>query len=340
MREPRNKRPGLPVVSATVLITACVLGLFAFLSGNRSPEQRPPDSPDVQEAVFDINSFSADRAFEEVRQFISLGPRVSGTDGAAQAASYLAGEIRKKGYQPLVDKFTEETPAGAKTFRNIMAIAEGTGKRAIVLISHYDTKAGISDSFTGANDSGSSTGLLLELLRVIKNSAKNRPDIIALFVDGEECFYSYSAHDGLHGSRRFVRVLMQNRRKDRIIAAIVLDMIGDRDLNVTIPRNSTTDLVSAVFEAAEKQGVRERFHLAETAIIDDHVPFLAAGIPAIDIIDFEFGSARGKNDYWHTSLDTLDKLSSESLDIAGRVTLQLLNDLCYRERTAATPPGL
>ncbi len=152
-------------------------------------------------------------------------------------------------------------------------------------------------------------------------------NIVIAFFDGEECRHSYTARDGLHGSRHAARALCLNRRADQIRAVIILDMIGDKDLTVTIPRNSTSDLVAHVFRAAEAEKVRAKFSLMSGALLDDHQPFLDAGMPAVDLIDFEYGSAPDRNDYWHTPQDTLASLSAESLGTVGRVVIRVLNDL-------------
>ena len=171
------------------------------------------------------------------------------------------------------------------------------------------------------------SGLLLELARVLQMAGPLPVNIGIAFFDGEECRQNYAAHDGLHGSVHAARALRLNRRADQVRAVIILDMIGDKDLKVTVPRNSTPDLAVRVFRAAEAEKVRDKFALMAGSLLDDHYPFLEAGMPAVDLIDFEYGSAPGRNDYWHTSQDTLDKLSAESLGIVGRVVIRMLNDL-------------
>lgn len=147
------------------------------------------------------------------------------------------------------------------------------------------------------------------------------------FFDGEECKKQYGPKDGLHGSCRLADKLVRQGKVRTVKAFILLDMVGDKDLSVTIPFNSSHVLASFVLDSAREENARDKFSLFQGNMVDDHVPFLKAGIPAIDIIDFEFGSKPGLNDYWHTPEDTLDKLSADSLQTIGRVVLRMLNKL-------------
>jgi Zn-dependent M28 family amino/carboxypeptidase len=161
----------------------------------------------------------------------------------------------------------------------------------------------------------------------LKSTSGEGPEVWLVFLDGEECLVNYGAHDGLHGSRHLADKLVSEGRAAKVKAFILADMIGDKDLSVTIPRNSDPALMAAVFKAATEAGTRTVFSLCDYSILDDHQPFLDKGIPAIDLIDFQYGSSPGLNDYWHTPNDTLDKLSANSLEIVGQVILRALNDL-------------
>jgi len=195
----------------------------------------------------------------------------------------------------------------------------------IVLLSHFDTKTGISTNFIGANDGGSSTGLLLEFAHVLHNSPLRHCPVLFGFLDGEECRVQYGPHDGFHGSRRLAAQLAAEHRNVR--AVILLDMIGDRDLTVTLPANGSPELTLLALEAAKIVGVREKFSLADGRVLDDHQAFLDAGFPAVDLIDFIYGSAPGLNDYWHTPADTMDKISAESLTSVGQVVAEMLRQI-------------
>jgi glutaminyl-peptide cyclotransferase len=112
-----------------------------------------------------------------------------------------------------------------------------------------------------------------------------------------------------------------------VIAQINLDLVGDRDLTITLARNLSMPLRKQLLDVAHRENARQYFRLVPVEIGDDHDPFHQRGVPAINLIDFEYGSAPGRNDYWRTPEDTIDKLSPDSLDVIGRVTLRLIRDL-------------
>ena len=276
---------------------------------------------------------SGERALEEVRTFVELGPRESGTPGAEQAALYLRDRLREFGVAAEIQEFTDATPIGELAFRNVLGRIPGTGEKILLFGSHYDTKVGI-ENFVGANDSGSSTGLLLELARVLQAGAPHAMEIRFAFFDGEESRQRYGPNDGFHGSRHLAETMEADGSLTNVAALILLDMVGDKDLTITVPRNSTPRLATLAFDAARAEGARTKFQLYPYIVGDDHEEFFARGVPAIDLIDFQFGSAPGKNDYWHTAEDTLDKLSAESLGIVGRVAARMADDVLRRDPAA------
>ncbi len=301
-----------------------ILAIILFCSCSKKENTKKNNNPNTNNTTLQIDG---NKAFAEVKSFVSLGARDSGTEGAKQAATYIASSLKELGIDPLIDEFSDDIGSDKITFRNITGIIHGTKRKTVIIASHYDTKSGISDDFIGANDSGSSTGLLLALAAKLKTQPPMPYDIILAFLDGEECIKLYNSTDGLHGSRHLAATLASNKIADRVLAVIILDMIGDKNLNISIPRNSTPKLISLVFDAAHAVGSRQHFSLSDSMILDDHVPFLRAGMPAIDLIDFKFGSTPEKNDYWHTTNDTMDKLSAESLKITGNVVLEMLSQM-------------
>ncbi len=300
-------------LSMAILTTGCLLATTGCRTRNA------PSSV--------ADRFSGEHALEQVARFVDLGDRVSGTPGAARAADWLANELKALGIETGVDAFTDDAPGGPTVFRNVIGRIPGRTRERVLLISHYDTKAGI-ENFVGANDSGSSTGLLLEFARVMR--AADAPpypfDVWLCFVDGEECVHRYGPNDGLHGSRRLAESVLHDGAP-LPKAAIVVDMVGDRCLNLTIPPNSTPHLARQAMTSARRLKLDPYVTFGSYAVIDDHIPFLERGLPALLLIDFEFGSAPGLNDYWHTPEDTMDKLSARSLDITGRIVLDLIETL-------------
>ena len=299
-------------VTAIILYTGC---------GNDAPVATTT-APRVQVSMpADLGT----NALARVRRLCELGPRDALTPGAEAAAKWLAAELSAIGLKPDTDTFDDPAPDGtSRLFRNVTATAPGTGKGQVLLLSHYDTKAGISNSFIGANDGGSSTGLLLELAAYFVRNPPT-PSVTFAFLDGEECRRAYGESDGLHGSRHLARKMREAGQGTD--AVILLDMVGDLDLRLTLPRNGTARLKTALLDAAAAQGLRSKVGLLSYDMVDDHQPFLDAGFPAIDIIDFEYGSAPGLRNYWHTDADTVDKLSAESLRITGAIVIQLISDM-------------
>ncbi|MEI6563764.1 MAG: M28 family metallopeptidase [bacterium] len=276
---------------------------------------------------YQVSDFKGLPALNEVERFLGLGSsRVAGTPGAQKAADYLVERLQAMGVYTTLDAFQDPSPDGTNTFRNVMGVIPGKQDGIVILAAHYDLKSGI-DSFVGANDSGSGVGLLLALAPILKAGSSEGSSIWLVFFDGEECRVNYGVNDGLHGSRHLAKKLAADGRSGKVQAFMLMDMIGDKNLTVTIPRNGDSTLISAVFKAAAEAGKRAAFSLADYSILDDHQPFIDKGIPAVDFIDFEYGSAPRMNDYWHTAADTLDKLSADSLETVGQVVLLVLNGL-------------
>lgn len=289
------------------------------LGGCRPPS--PPAPPRPTPAAF-----AGSNALAEVAAFLTLGSRDAGTAASARAALYLRDRLTDHGLPAEIDAFSDTTPDGTSVFHNVIGRLPGTSADIVVLGAHYDTKAGIP-GFQGANDSGSGVGVLLALAAWYRTAPPPKPALWLAFFDGEECRNEYGPHDGLHGSRRLARVIVERGLANRVRAVVVLDMIGDRDLKVMLPRNGTPELTVALLKAATDEQCRPAFTLYAGQILDDHQPFLDAGLPAIDLIDFDYGSAPGRNNYWHTAEDTLDKLSADSLGLVGRVVIRLLDNL-------------
>ncbi len=275
--------------------------------------------------------FSGANALREVEAQVGFGPRPSGSAAITRARGHIEDSLKKSGWEVEMQAF-DHVPVpgqGSLHFVNVIARFPADGKtpaprdtQRAIIGSHYDTKRMDGIRFVGANDAGSSTGALLELARVLATAPALASRIELVFFDGEEAVAQYGppeiGPDGLIGSRHYAHALRETGRAAQFRFAIVWDMIGDADLTVTLPRDTPASLASGVFAAAEALGVRRNFGYAAGEIIDDHTSLQRiARIPAMDIIDFDYPP-------WHTSADTMDKLSAASLQTIGRVTLWLL----------------
>lgn len=273
--------------------------------------------------------FSGDKAFEEARKQVEIGPRPSGSAELEKARVLIEESLRKSGWDVERQAFTEETPHGPVKFANIIARFSATGvhpapnntQRAI-LCSHYDTKIFSTIRFVGASDGASSTGALLELARVLAMDPAMAAQTELVFFDGEEAVVQFTdpsapKADGLYGSRYYARQLGDRARQFKF--GILWDMIGDRDLTITIPPDAPAALSRGILTSAETLGVRQNFGFFSRAILDDHEPLLrVARIPTVDLIDFDYI-------YWHTAEDTLEHIAPESLQKVGVVTLHYLH---------------
>ena len=222
-------------------------------------------------------------------------PRDPGTVRGGIAAYRILDLASAAGANARLDRFSAATPRGTRRFVNVVAefVANPTCDWAVV-VSHYDTKAGVD--CPGANDGASTSGLLTGLANALSDRPFRRGNMMLVWTDGEECFKSYSANDGLHGSRHAAARLRESGRKVR--AVVCVDMLGDRDLNIEIPANSTPALRREALKAAEAAGVADKVALRDSIVVkDDHSAFYDAGYPALELIDFDYGSARGRNDY-------------------------------------------
>ena len=191
-----------------------------------------------------------------------------------------------------------------------------------MLCSHYDTKTFNTIRFVGANDGGSSTGLLLELARVLGQHPNLAAQIELVFFDGEEAYENFSGSDGLYGSRYFARQL-EGKGAKQFHGGILFDMVGDRSLDVTLPLDSPAQMAHDIFTSADALKLRSYFSYFDREITDDHTPLNSIGIPTLDIIDFDFA-------WWHTAGDTIDKVSGESLQIVGAVTAYYLAEFALK----------
>jgi glutaminyl-peptide cyclotransferase len=253
-----------------------------------------------------VDRFDERRAFALLRQQVELGPRPAGSAASRRLAGRLRTLLPRGRFQAVPDDL-----------RNVIGVVPGRNpRRTVVVGAHYDTKD--LPGFVGANDGASGTATVVELARTIK-PRQLRPTLVFILFDGEETpkgtpdeqFERY----GLRGSKVAARTYAHAE------AMILLDFVGDKDLSIPRERLSNTRLWAKLRAAAKRTGNGRHFPPAATgAVLDDHLPFIRAGVPAIDLIDFDFAC-------WHRTCDNLSAVSARSLDATGETVLELLRTL-------------
>ena len=260
-------------------------------------------------------------AYKHVEQLVAVGPHSAGTEGIRRAQAYILAQLQGYGCAVEEQAFHASTPVGDVSMKNIVAKVPSTSQNIILYASHYDSKR-IAD-FVGANDGGSSTGVLLELARVLC-AQRNADGVWLVFFDGEEAFnFQWADPDHTYGSKELAARLSLSGDLHRVKAMVLMDMVGPTNPLYRRESNSTPWLTDVVWSTAARLGYGSVFVNSKNAIEDDHIAFLQRDIPATDIIDFESPVL----DYWHTSRDTLDKIDPRTLAITGHVMLEALPEI-------------
>jgi hypothetical protein len=273
-------------------------------------------------------AFDSSRAYEHLRRQVAFGPRPAGSTPLAQARQYILTQLKAAGITVREDAFDATTPLGQVRMVNLVATIPGRRPERIALATHYDTKLFREFRFVGASDGASSTAAVLELGRVLK-ARQNEFTIELLSFDGEEAVVDWNRNnDNTYGSRHYVDTARKTGTLDGLKALVLLDMIGDRNLAIRRDSNSTPWLTDIIWASGAKLGYRSHFLSEETTIDDDHIPFVRAGVPSVDIIDLDYAA-------WHTAQDDLDRVSARSLHIVGDVVLDAIPQI---ERHLAAAP--
>jgi glutaminyl-peptide cyclotransferase len=263
------------------------------------------------------------RAFQYVKEIVAFGPRPLGSANHKKVEDYFLAHL--KGDLVENDIFTADTPEGKFAVHNIVAKFPGTKDGIIVIASHYDTNYPLRNtSFVGANDGGSSSALLLEFANQLRGKPREGYSIWLVWDDAEEAMKTWTDADSLYGIRHLAEKWEADGTLKKIKAFLLADMVGDADLNIEHDSNSTLWLEAVVYEAATRLGYQSHFFARTMAVSDDHLPFVKRGVPCADFIDFDYGY----NDvFWHTTQDTVDKLSPKSLEIVGSTMLETIGIL-------------
>ncbi len=315
-----------------LLVASLLLALCGCTQGSGDPKTSAAETPLTSPAPSPAPNadrggtapkVDGDRALKYVREVVTFGPRPIGSAAHKKLEDYILAQL--KGDQVQTDEFTAQTPAGAFPMRNIIAKFPGTKDGIILIGSHYDTLYG-RPKFVGANDGGSSSGLLLELAHHMRGKRQGY-SVWLVWLDGEEAVRHWTANDSIYGSKHLAEKWQKDGTLKKIKAFLLTDMIGDADLDILRDDSSTAWLEELVYRAASDLGYQSHFFAYETGVEDDHTPFARAGVPVADLIDFDYGY---RNALWHSDQDTLDKLSPKSLKIVGDVVLETVRLLDQR----------
>ena len=264
--------------------------------------------------------FDSSRAWEHLRRQVSFGPRPAGSAALGENRKYILEQLKTAGIEGREQAFEAQTPLGPIKMANVIGTIPGARAERIALATHFDTKLYRDFRFVGASDGASSTAVVLELGRVLAQR-KNPYTIELLFFDGEEAVNEeWRDPDNRYGSKHYVQQAQKAGSLAGLKALVLMDLVGDKNLNFRRESNSTRWLTDIVWATAKRLGYADHFWYQEGPIEDDHIPFLRAGVPAVDLIDLDYPA-------WHTAQDTLDAVSARSLQIVGDVVLASLPEI-------------
>jgi hypothetical protein len=277
-------------------------------------------------------AFNPSQAYAYTAAVAGFGERWPGSPGHRKTEDLIRQVLQKDGAQIDTDDFTAPTPRGPLAVHTIIGkfnVSASASQNIFILAGHYDTL--FQPGFIGANDGASSTAILLAFADALVRQP-TRMQIWLVWTDLEEAIKSFEGDDGLYGSRHLAQKLAASGTIARIRGFFLLDMIGDRELGVARETGSTRWLQDFIAQAAKQLGYGSYFFQYESDIIDDHVPFIRAGVPAVDVVDARYGrmgpAFDAMGEFHHSNADRMDKVSQHSLEVVGRtilLTVELLD---------------
>ena len=316
------KRLGLSLAAIAIVAAVAIWQVISNVDASM-----PRFEPIVVEAQAPKPTFDSAKAFDHLKAMVAIGPRYSGSPGIRQTRAYLTRELSAIGLKVEEQPFIANSPKGKVEMVNLIVRLPGKRAEKILFTGHYDTKN--LPNFVGASDAGSSAAFLIELARALKDQPREFTYEFVWF-DGEEAFCNLwdecskpGQPDHTYGSQHYVDAAKQAGALKAIKAMILVDMIGDKDLQIRRERKGTAWLTDMIWAAAKRVGHGGTFVDLSTDIEDDHVPFINAGVEAVDIIDLDYP-------YWHNDqacCDDLSRVSARSLQIVGEVLLAAIPDI-------------
>jgi peptidase M28-like protein len=335
---PRRTKPALSIAVAACLslctmLWACVRSKDAAAGSKEAAASEVGASPSVQPSTNSSPTsaepvpaaiFDSARAMQYVKEIVAFGPRPIGSANHRKVEDYLHSHLKSDEVED--DTFTIDTTEGKFSVHNIIAKYPGTKDGIIVIASHYDTNYPLRDTaYVGANDGASSSALLLEIANQLRGQKRDGYSVWLLWDDAEEAMkLPWTDANSVYGVRHLAEKWRDDGTSKKIKAFLLEDMIGDADLNIEHEQNSTPWLEDIIHKAATRMGYQSHFFARTIPMEDDHIPFTKMGVPSADLIDFDYGY---ENVFWHTTQDTVDKLSPKSLEIVGTVTLETVQML-------------
>lgn len=281
-------------------------------------------------------ALSGEHIYQLTREYVNAAPkRFVGSPGHAAAENFIrshfAPEIAKGQFE--VDQFTPNTVLGPRTMRNFIVRYPGRKDGVIVIASHYETNYPLKDiNFVGANDGACTSAMLIALGEYYRVHPPEGYSVWLVFDDGEEALQQWGPSDSLYGTRHLAAKWSGAGVIGKIKAFIVLDMIGDKDLNLDYDMNSTPALLDVLKLAARQTNHASSVFKYEQQVEDDHMPFKQRGVPVLDMIDLDYGPHDNAHPdgYHHTAQDTLDHISARSLQTSSDLLFGVLRILNQR----------
>lgn len=260
------------------------------------------------------------KAYQLTQEMVAFGPRPVGSEALAKVRDWIEKQVVAQNLKLERTEFRSATPLGDMPFVNVKTtILSPVKKHRVVLVAHYESKLFSQFKFVGANDAASSVALLLSLMPTLKE--KNYPfNVELLFVDGEEALVDWSTLDSLYGSRFYVS---DPSHLTDLTAAIVVDMVGDKNLKYVRSAHSDAKLLQDMAESLAEMGRADQLDAFVSPIEDDHIPFVQKGIPVLHLMDFTYPP-------WHTQEDTVEQLSKDSLGLTAAVIVSVLDKISLR----------
>jgi glutaminyl-peptide cyclotransferase len=303
----------LPLAMALGVTAACTRASSSSSSSAPTKSESFALAAALLQAASDsapLPHIDAKRAFEYTREVTAFGPRYIGSENHRKLERYIANHLK------------------GDAVRNIIAKFPGAKDGVIVIMGHYDTNYPLRNiGYVGANDGGSSTAILLEFANQFRGKKRDGYSVWLVWSDGEEAVRRWSDTDSDYGSRHLAERWEKDGTLKKIKALMVMDMIGDADLDILRDTNSAAWLLDLIYSAAERGGYQSHFYANQGGVEDDHLPFVKRGVPCADVIDLDYGY---NNVFHHTAQDTMDKLSPKSLEIVGNTIMETIRLLDQR----------